>query len=100
MKVRAIARGVYHWIRQVGEEFDIPDHLHEPSWQEKVEDTAPEHTPAQVAETAPAPVDPAVQDHRDPFDPLHDDDGEEEVDELEELDDAGNPIKAKGATKK
>lgn len=67
MKVRAVMRGFYLWLRQVGEEFEIPDHLHAPlkpgtqdgGWQEKVEDPVPE-LPPPVAEPANAPVEPAA----------------------------------------
>lgn len=62
MKVRATARGHFRWIRQVGEEFEIPDELHEPTWQEKVDVSVPDQSPDPVAEPASAPVEAADAD--------------------------------------
>lgn len=58
MQVRATALGYYRWLRRVGEEFDIPESLHEPSWQEKVDASVPA-TPAPAAEPVrePEPAD-------------------------------------------
>lgn len=56
MLVRATGRGFYHWIRNRGDEFEIPDDLFEPTWQEKL-----------VAE-APAP--PAAEPEPEPLEPL------------------------------
>ncbi len=49
MLVKATNIGFYKWKRQIGEEFEVPDHIAKDStWMEKVE-------PVVSAEPAPAP---------------------------------------------
>lgn len=62
MRVRAVQRGYYLWMRQAGEEFVIPDHLAalvnspQGGWQESLEDPAPAvSAPAPEPDFAPAP---------------------------------------------
>jgi len=53
--VRATQRGFLHWIRNIGEEFEILEHHFSSFWMEKVEPAAPAPAPAPVAGSQPAP---------------------------------------------
>ena len=64
MRVRAVVRGFYLWLRHAGEEFEVPDRLYSDhatqsqvgGWMEKVQ-TEPEAAPV----TEPAPAAEAVE---------------------------------------
>lgn len=51
MRVRAVQRGYYLWLRYRGEEFVVPDHLFCDVWQEKLEDPVPEAPPPAVVKS-------------------------------------------------
>jgi hypothetical protein len=54
LKVRATQRGFLHWIRQVGEEFDVKEHLFSPEWMQIVDSPkAADPPPADNAHVAP-----------------------------------------------
>lgn len=63
MRVRAVTRGFYLWMRHPGEVFEVPDHLvslyhpgrPEAGWHEKVEDSAPVESPPIPAAKAGSP---------------------------------------------
>lgn len=65
MRVRAVQRGFYKWMRHPGEEFELPDELFTPyvagavdgGWCERVEEPAPE-APAPDADADPSRLSP------------------------------------------